>query len=99
MNELVEFSVSDERSRKISVFTSCEEEEPVSEVSGICFVGFFKAKTFEGLFLEIFFTKQESVSEQILPAAERKCWRSAAVGEGNSSQKLNRVCQLHLRRS
>lgn len=60
---------------------------------------FFKAKTFEGLFLEIFFTKQESVSEQILPAAERKCWRSAAVGEGNSSQKLNRVCQLHLLRS
>lgn len=41
MNELVEFSVSDERSRKISVFTSCEEEEPLSEVSGICFVGFF----------------------------------------------------------
>lgn len=27
-------------------------------------------------FLEMFFTKQESVSAQILPAAERKCWPS-----------------------
>lgn len=64
-----------------------------------CWVFFFLNEDVWRTFLEIFFTKQESVSEQILPAAERKCWRSAAVGEGNSSQKLNRVCQLHLLRS
>lgn len=51
MNELVEFSVGDERSsRKISVVTSCEEDEPVSEDLGVWgFLGFF-LKMFEELF-------------------------------------------------
>lgn len=49
LNELVEFSVSDERSRKISVLTSCEEEEPVS---GICFLFlFFKRRRLKDFFV------------------------------------------------
>lgn len=47
-------------------------------------------------FLEMFFTKQESVSAQILPAAERKCWPS---GLSASSAALMKLLLLSVRSS